>query len=70
MRKLTRHLTTTLDRAAQRFHLTPDTGRHPQVIGSGIPLLDRPAVRPNPARSTTRTIDSGLTITHFSRGLS
>ncbi|WKD35989.1 hypothetical protein [Streptomyces xanthophaeus] len=70
MRQLTCYITATLDRAAQRFD-TLVVKRHPAVIvGSGIPLFDRPGTSPDRARTTTRTIDPSLTITHFSRGLS
>ncbi|MFF4443700.1 hypothetical protein [Streptomyces sp. NPDC001502] len=70
MRQLSCYLTATLGRAAQRFD-TLAVKRHPVVIvGSGVPLFERPGTSANHARSTTRTIDSGLTITHFSRGLS
>ncbi|GGR84890.1 hypothetical protein Snoj_43100 [Streptomyces nojiriensis] len=48
----------------------PVTRRRPAVIGSGIPLFDRRVTPTNPARAAARTIDSGLTVTHFSRGLS
>ncbi|WP_329124745.1 dihydrofolate reductase family protein [Streptomyces sp. NBC_01353] len=41
--------------------------RHPIVIGSGIPLFDGPFTPTNFAPATTRTFDSGLTITTFSK---
>ncbi|MEV8530848.1 dihydrofolate reductase family protein [Streptomyces sp. NPDC051211] len=43
--------------------------RHPVVIGSGIPLFDGPFVPANFAPATTRSFDSGLTITTFSKAL-
>ncbi|MFF4424657.1 hypothetical protein ACFY04_28430 [Streptomyces sp. NPDC001549] len=73
MRKLTRSITATLDRAAQRFDTLvtePVIRRRPVVIGSGIPLFDRPGTPTKGARTTARTLDPGLTVTHFSRGLS
>lgn len=41
--------------------------RNPVVIGSGIPLFDGPFTPTNFAPVSTRSFDSGLAITHFSR---
>ncbi|GAA2655556.1 MULTISPECIES: hypothetical protein [Streptomyces] len=69
MRKLTCYISATLDRAAQRFD-TPAANRRPAVLGYGIPLLDRPGTPANPARTPAPAFDCGLTVNHFSRGLS
>ncbi|MCX4819894.1 dihydrofolate reductase family protein [Streptomyces sp. NBC_01142] len=44
--------------------------RHPITIGSGIPLFDGPFTPTNFAPVATRSFDSGLTITTFSKALS
>ncbi|WP_328926740.1 dihydrofolate reductase family protein [Streptomyces sp. NBC_00190] len=41
--------------------------RHPIVIGSGIPLFDGPFTPTSFVPGTTRTFDSGFTITTFSK---
>ncbi|GAA0698666.1 dihydrofolate reductase family protein [Kitasatospora atroaurantiaca] len=41
--------------------------RHPMVIGSGIPLFDGPFTPATFAPTVTRSFDSGLTITTYTR---